>query len=49
MTFSVKVRRANGRLVKSQEGLSKYAAKKLADKWDGKYDQSYQIEIVPHP
>lgn len=45
--FEVILRRSRGRFVKSVERDSMYAAKKLAQQWDRKYDMTYEIEIRP--
>ena len=47
--YEVVLRRGNGRYVKSVSASSKYNAKKVAKKWDGIYDPTYDIEIVERP
>ena len=44
-TFTVTLRRANGRFVKETNRPSRYAAKKVAAFWEAKYDESYYVEI----
>lgn len=41
----VVVRRKNGRLVKQSRPMSGYAAKKFADKYREKYDDTYSVEL----
>lgn len=45
--YEVILFRSKGRLVKSVEAGSTYAAKQIAKKWDDKYDKTYSIEIRP--
>jgi hypothetical protein len=44
VTYRVVLRRRNGRIVRTYPAASKYAAKKLADWLDEKYDSSYYTE-----
>jgi hypothetical protein len=44
VTYRVLLRRRNGRLVRIYPAASKYAAKKLADRLDEKYDNGYYTE-----
>lgn len=45
--YTVTLRRANGRWVKEAQRPSRYAAKKLAEAWEEKYDDAYYVEIHP--
>lgn len=47
MYFRVILRRSNGRYVKEIEARSKYAAKKLQDTWEARYDNGYWVDIQP--
>ena len=44
VTYRVLLRRRNGRIVRTYPAASKYAAKKLADWLDDKYDEGYYAE-----
>jgi hypothetical protein len=44
-TFTVTLRRDNGRVVKYAERPSKYAAKKIAARWEDDHDDTYYVEI----
>lgn len=45
MTVKVVLRRNNGRFVKEKEARSKYHAKIIRNAWEGKYDDTYYVEI----
>jgi hypothetical protein len=45
--YTVTLRQENGRWVKEAQRHSKYAAKKLADAWNEKYDHTFYVEIAP--
>jgi len=45
--YEVVLFRRNGRYVKSKRRPSKYAAKRLQDKWEEKYDSGYYVEVRP--
>ena len=44
-TIKVILRRSNGRFVRERVVNSKYAAKKLREAWEEKYDDSYYVEV----
>lgn len=44
VTYRVLLRRRNGRIVRTYPAASKYAAKKLRDWLEDKYDDSYYAE-----
>lgn len=44
-TWTITLRRTNGRFVKSTQRHSKYAAKKVVEAWEDKYDESYYVEV----
>ena len=44
-TYTITLRRSNGRYVKSAQRHSKYAAKKAKEQWEGRYDDTYYVEI----
>ncbi len=45
-TFTVTLRRDNGRFVKATQRHSWYAVKKVAAHWEATYDDTYYVEIV---
>jgi len=46
-TITITLRRTNGRFVKAAQRHSRYAAKKVVDRWTYEYDSaSYYIEIT---
>lgn len=47
LTFKVILRRDNGRFVKETSRSSRYAAKKVAARWEDAHDETYYVEIVP--
>lgn len=45
-TFTITLRRSNGRFVKSAQRQSRYAAKQVAARWEEQYDDGYYVEIT---
>lgn len=44
--YTVTLRRSRGRFVKQKTVPSKYAAKKLRQLWEDKYDHTYTVETT---